>query len=95
MIVGCEELPNDLDKYDSESFKGECRRDRRLITIWNIIDDVNYQEMIKLKSQLQPELFTAQVLQKNIQNMIFIFKRVILNDCETFLNWFKSELIVN
>ena len=40
-------------------------------------------------------MFIVQVLQKNIQCMIFIFKRVIINDLEHFLQWFKDEVTDN
>ena len=39
--------------------------------------------------------FMENVLGKNVQSMIFIFKRTIKNDMKLFLHWFKNEIEIN
>jgi len=48
-----------------------------------------------LKAQVPSEQYLEQVLAKNIQNMIFIFKRRVSSRLKHFLAWFKQELVVN
>ena len=40
-------------------------------------------------------MFIENILKSNIQSMIFLYKRVILNDIDHFLSWFKQEIIQN
>ena len=65
------------------------------MTIWNLMDDQTFQELLHYEKQLPAELFRLQILRKNIQYMIYIFKRIISNDLEKFLLWFKEELEIN
>ena len=53
---------SDLTNYDTENFKSRASKDAHLLTIWNIIDDAQYEEMKKLKSQLSSEMFVVKVL---------------------------------
>jgi hypothetical protein len=50
---------------------------------------------MKLKTQLPQDMFIQSVLLKNIQSMIFVYKRVVLNNLEHFLDWFKLEIETN
>ena len=85
----------DLSQYTCSLYKNKERKDARLMSIWNLMDDQTFQELLHYEKQLPAELFRLQILRKNIQYMIFIFKRVISNDIEKFLIWFKQELEIN
>jgi len=76
-------------------YKNLAKKDDRLLTIWNILDDHSFAELQLMQKQLPVEMFLLQILQKNVQNMIHVFKRAVSPACEQFLLWFKQELTVN
>lgn len=86
---------DELHHYKSALYKNLAKKDDRLLTIWNILDDHSFAELQLMQKQLPTEMFLLQILQKNVQNMIHVFKRAVSPACEQFLLWFKQELTVN
>ena len=78
------ENPVDFQKFERAKFRDKSGVSGRLITVWNIIDQVLLEELRHQQSKMDENEFLEKILGKNIQKMIFIFKRTIENDMKKF-----------
>ena len=61
---------------------------------WNILSEAYFEELRLQKAKLPLKIYNS-VLCKNVQCMIFIFKRKFANDLDSFTKWFNFELKSN